>query len=251
VTSPAAAAPNAAAVPAAPAAASTADPVVAAPPVELPKTTSTPAAPVKPDALDAAYWDDKTGIKADMVAADLAALKTFKAEADIRAQGVPEKPDGYKIDLDGWTAPEGVQVTIDEKHPLAAPVKDWAHKYGIHQEAISALVKVQADYVANEAKAWNDTKATEVAKLGAKAQERVDAVTTAIIGRLGEKGKPLLGLMVSAGVVEAFESMLRTTAAPGPSAQNGRGSAQPDLSKASAGQKFAYFLGANAQGKQQ
>lgn len=207
-----------------------------------PVTTSTPAAPVKPDGLDAVYWDDKLGIKADVLVKDMAALKTAKAEHDIRMQGVPATPADYKISLDGFTPPEGVTVEIDDKHPLAAPVKDFAHKWQLPQEAMNDLVKTHANYVASEAKAFNDRMTASKATLGANAQARIEAIQTALLGRLGEPGKALVGTLISAEIVTAFEALLRSTSAPAPSAANGAQKPKTDMSKMSTGEKFATLL---------
>jgi diadenosine tetraphosphate (Ap4A) HIT family hydrolase len=195
-----------------------------------------------PAGLDPVYWDDKLGIKGDLVAKDMAALKVVKAEQDIRMQGVPPTPAEYKISLDGWTAPEGVTVEIDEAHPLAAPARDFAHKHNLPQEAMNDLVRMQADYVAAEAKKFNEGMVASKQKLGANAQTRIDAVQTALIGRLGEPGKALVGTLISAEIVQGFEALLRTTAAPGPSANNGVTQPKVDMSKMSVGAKLAHIL---------
>lgn len=213
-----------------------------------PVTTSTPQAPVKPDGLDAKYWDDKTGLKADLLTKDLADLTTFKAEMDIKTQGVPKTPAEYKVSLEGFTPPEGVEISIDDNHPLAAPAKDFAHKWQLPQEAMNELVRLQADYVANEAKTFNETMKAERAKLGQNAEARIEAVKTALIGRLGEAGKALVGTLVSAAVIEAYEGLLRTTGAPGPH-RSAPANTQPqvDFSKMSPLAKFSYHLNRSAQ----
>jgi hypothetical protein len=199
-----------------------------------------------PEGLDAAYWDSQSGIKTAQLMKDLNDLKTFKAEADVRQAGIPPSADQYALSLEGWTPPEGVdagEVAIKEDHPLIAPAKEFAHKWGLPQEAFADLAKLHANYVAGEVKTWNANKAAEMAKLGEKGSDRVSAVSTALLGRLGEAAKPLLGLMVSAAVVQSFESLLRVTAAPGPSARNG-GKPALDTSKMSPRAKFNHFLSA-------
>lgn len=199
-----------------------------------------------PAGLDPVYWDDKLGIKGDLVVKDMAAFKVSEAERAIRLQGVPATPAEYKISLDGWQAPEGVTVSIDDAHPLAAPVKDFAHKHQLPQEAMNDLVKIHANYVASEAKSFNDNMAAEKVKLGTNAQQRIEAVQTALIGRLGEPGKALVGTMISAPIVQGFEALLRTTAAPGPSANNGVQKPKVDMSNMSTTAKFANILSTTA-----
>lgn len=202
-------------------------------------------APVRPDWLPETHWDATAGFKADAIKADydrLNQLAAFKAEADIRLQGVPEKPDGYKIALDGFEAPEGVSVAIDENHPMAGPAKSFAHKWQLPQEAMNELVKMQAGYVVETAKSFNEEMKAERVKLGDKADARIAAVETALVGRLGETGKALSGLLVSAAAVEGFEALLRTTAAAGPGVVNGSAKPVVDMSGMSPTAKFAAIL---------
>lgn len=206
-----------------------------------------------PEGLDAAYWDEKAGaIKFDALKADLTALqelRTFKAEADIRAQGVPKDPKDYKIEAGDFQMPDGMEIAMPaDDDPFVGEVKSILHSAGAPQEVMTKLVaaKLRADIAM--ADKWNQDMAAQRALLGDKAADRIAAVETALVGRLGDKGKALTGLLVSANVVEAFEGLLRTTTAPGPGAtQNNGKPAIPNFNpNGSPAAKFAAIYAANS-----
>lgn len=145
----------------------------------------------------------------------MGALRAFKAEFDVRQTDVP-KDGAYKIELTGVEVPEGMEIEVGDDHPMAKPVKDWAKKHNMTQSAVNELVAIQAQ---NEIKRGQDFKAAlaaERGKLGESSTARIDAVKTALTGRLGERAAPLINGMVSAEQVEAFEALLRSTIASAP-----------------------------------
>lgn len=173
-------------------------------------------APQRPEWLGAGYdgyWNAEKGLDHTKLLGDFDALKSFKAEADVRKAGIPEKPDGYKIaPPPDFKLPDGSNVAIDDKHPLAGPAREWAHKHGVTPEAFAELIGIQAGgEIANE-KAFNDAAKAEREKLGAHAVERVDAVVRALEGRIGkERTASLNSAMFTAASVEAIEALLRST----------------------------------------
>lgn len=205
----------------------------------------------KPEGLDDAYWDKATGFKADALKADLASLtelRAFKAEHDVRMTGVPKEAKDYQIDLTGFEAPEGIQITMPgDDDPFIADVKSALHKAQVPQEVMRELAIAKANADVRMIQKWNEDMKAERAKLGDKADDRINAVETALVGRLGEKGKALKGLLVSAEVVEAFEGLLRTTAAPGPGATQSNGQkVKLDMTGMSTTAKFATIYAQNA-----
>lgn len=144
--------------------------------------TPAPAAPAaRPDWAPDKFWDSA---KNELRVQDLAtsyrdlegklrtrnddvrkAIETeFHAE---RRRGLPEKPDGYKLDL-----PDGSRLKADEKDPFVSQVRAFAHEAGINQEGFTKLL---ASHIAGMAAVIPDSDA-EMAKLGDKAADRVSAV---------------------------------------------------------------------------
>lgn len=194
----------------------------ASPPASDPNAK--PAVAARPEYLDAAYWDEKAGApKLDALAKDLGDLKTFKANEDVRRQGVPEKADGYKLTLPpDVKLPDG--FALNDNDPRLAPARALAHELGLPQEAFSKLIALDVQMKAAEHGQLQDAIKAEQTKLGANAQQRIDAVSTALSGRVGaEAAKHLIPMMATAAQVEAFESLLRSVG-PAPFKQDGRDS---------------------------
>jgi hypothetical protein len=191
------------------------------PPANNPASTPappavTPNAVAKPEKLDAKYWDtEKSTIKLDDLVGELTTLQGFKAEADIRALGVP-KDGAYKLDLSGFTPPEGVEIKIDENHGLMKPAREFAAKHGLTAEAFNELGKIYAAHEAERTVSFNREIEAEREKLGANGAQRIGAVKTALAGRIGEKAKALIAGMVTAEQTEAYEALLRTMVSTGP-----------------------------------
>jgi len=222
----------------------------AAPPATSPAAAAPEtAAAVKPEGLDD-YWDEKAGLKVDALKTDLAALKelkTFKAEQDIRLQGVPAKPEEYKIDLSGVEIPEGVNLQpLTDDDPFVGEIRGILHDAKVPVEHWNKLTQAYTKNQLRMAEQWNTDIKAERGKLGDNADARVSAVETALIGRLGEKGKALIGTMVTASQVEAFEALLRTTAAAGPGAAVPGGKAKVSMEGLSTTAKFAHIYANNA-----
>jgi hypothetical protein len=167
-------------------------------------------------------------------------LRSLKAEADIIAQGVPEKPEGYKFSLDGIEVPEGLKLNLKDDDPLLVQARAWAHENSVTQEGFAALVKLEAQRQIDQVKRFDAEVAKEREKLGANGQQRVDAVATALKGRIGDKAKPIIMGLVTAEQIESFEALLRTTQAAGPGAGAGGQGAKPDYTKMGPLERIAY-----------
>ena len=185
--------------------------------------------PQRPDWLTYSYrdyWNDEKGLDHGKLLGEFDALKSFKAEADIRAQGVPAKPGDYKIEPPAdFKIPEGSQVKVSPDHPLAKPVQAWAKKHGLTQEAFSELIGLQAQgEIAGETE-FNERAAAEREKLGVNAATRIDAVSRALESRIGkETAEALYPMTYTAASIEALEKLIRQS--PGGSYSQPRESAR-------------------------
>jgi hypothetical protein len=180
--------------------------------------------PVRPDYLPETLWDPEKGFKADYYN-DLAATK---AERDTLLATVPEKPDGYKVGLpESFQLPEGFEVAegesiVDENDPRIAAVRDFAHANQLTQEQFEGIIAmgVQADIAEKEGMKTALTAQREA--LGAKATERVNAVTTWLGAKIGgELAGALAPMLYTAKQVQAFEKLMLLNRGAVPGAPGG------------------------------
>jgi hypothetical protein len=173
----------------------------------------TPATTTRPEYIPEKFWDAEKGVKAEDLTKHLSELETFKAEQDIRRSGVPEAPEKYAI----TAKVEGFE--FDEKDPLLGFARAFAHENGIPQEGFDKLVasyaQMQVERATAEAKQFEDFRTESMAKLGANGAARVEALQTAIVGRLGaEDAAHVIPLLVSEKQVVAMEKLMRSGVTP-------------------------------------
>ncbi|MEM7428445.1 MAG: hypothetical protein AAF441_20325 [Pseudomonadota bacterium] len=173
---------------------------------------------VRPEGLEDPFWSDDNGVNFEALLGEFGQLKEFKAEADIKASGLPESADAYKLEIpEDLDLPEGAEVKIAEDDPLLLAARGWAHEAGLSQEAFSGLTDVYVRAKAAEAKHLHESLAEQRALLGENVRARVDAVTTALSSRIGkELAAEINPMLVTANQVKAFEALLRSTKSPSP-----------------------------------
>jgi hypothetical protein len=202
----------------------TAAPAAASP---IPAASSTPAAAPaaaaaveRPAYVPEKYWDSaKNEVRADDFSKDYNDLSAFKAEQEIKKSLLPKTADEYKVELPkDFKAPEGVNFEFNKDDPLLAHARTLAHQRGIDQDTFSNILGV---YAANEiarASQLNTSRAAELQKLGATADQRIGNVETWLSGRVGDKAAPLVAQLKAfphAGMVEAFESIIQQFSSQG------------------------------------
>ena len=175
----------------------------------------------KPEWLPDDLWDAEKGFKADLVKQN---AEMAKAAAERKAL-VPEKADGYKLELPaGFKAPEG--MTLNEADPRLPLLREHALKAGWTQTDFAQVIaldvaRAQADQARIAAQI-----ALESAKLGPNAPERIDKVLKHIDGsaKSAEVARHLKSMLVTADIVEHFETLAQKSASGGadPLRSNGR-----------------------------
>ncbi|MBX5001883.1 hypothetical protein HJB72_28585 [Rhizobium lentis] len=167
--------------------------------------------PVRPDYLPESLWDAETGFKADY----FNELAATKAERDTLLANVPEKPDGYTVSLpqdfqlpEGFEVPDGESI-IDEADPRVAAAREFAHSAQLTQEQFESLIAigVQADIA--EKTSIKEALTQQREELGARATERVNAVTTWLGAKIGgDLAAALAPMLYTAKQVQAFEKLM-------------------------------------------
>lgn len=177
----------------------------------------------------------------------MAALRAFKAESDVKQQGVPKSPADYKITLDGLDVPKDMKINFNENDPALKATREWAQKNNLSQQAFNDLLKVEAGREIARQTQFKTDIAAERTKLGENASARLEAVTNALKGRLGDLSKPLIAGLISAEQVEAYENLLRSAITPPPGTM-APPNTKPDFSKMSTVEKL-HFARSNNQRK--
>lgn len=200
--------------------AANASPAVAASPNTPASPAGTePTATTRPDGIPDSYWDaDANTLKVDAaaLAADLKErdeLKTFKAAEDVRKGSLPANPDAYKLELPAdFKAPPGVEFKLDAANPALGHLKQFAHKHGLTQAAVTELLGVYAGNEVGSQAAVAEAKKAEIAKLGTTAPARVDNVLNWLSGMDSSSDRgdaaALGSMLVTARQVEAFERII-------------------------------------------
>lgn len=181
-------------------------------PAPAPAPTPAPDAPAtgaRPDWLPEPYWDAKAGaLNTDEFGKHYATTAADAAKWGEWRAGVPEKPDGYKVELklpDTVKVPEG--VTFDpSKDPRLPTLLAAAHSLGLPNSVVNQLVALDAQNeiaeITRSREAVAQRRAEDDKKLGDKAQERRTAAMTWADG-LATKG-------FTSGEVNEFKLMAAT-----------------------------------------
>jgi len=163
-----------------------------APPAGTPPAPGTPLAPpavARPEWLPESHWDATANTIKPEFGTHYAELATFhKTETEKRA-AIPAKPEDYKIEVvlpPEVKPPPGVELKIDEKDPRIPLVREFAHKFGLPQEAVSALVTLDAQMKIAQHQETEAFAAAELKKLGDNAKARTDAVDAWAKGLVGK-----------------------------------------------------------------
>jgi hypothetical protein len=195
----------------APAPAPTPDPAPA--PSPSPSPDPAPAPLVRPDYIPESFWDKDKGFKTD----DLNNLIAGKAERDALLAQVPADPTGYKVTLppdfqlpEGFALPEGQESIIDENDPRVGAVRDYAHANQLSQQQFEGLIAIGAQMDIAEQTSMREALGKQREELGAKAEERVTAVTTWLGAKIGgEFAQALAPMLYTAKQVQAFERLMQ------------------------------------------
>lgn len=171
---------------------------------------SQPAAPSRPDWLPEKFFDAVKGPNYDEFGKHFNEVATRDAAEQVRRLSLPQKPEEYKLELPkDFKLPVGVEFKFDPAKPEYSKFQQIAVKHGLTQDAVTDLLGTYAETMVGTQQSTEAWKAAEVQKLGANGPARVTAVETFLNGVIGsDKSKQLMSVMVSAGAVEAFESLV-------------------------------------------
>lgn len=174
--------------------------------------------PQRPESVPERFWDAKEGkVKVEDLGKEYGELASFKAGIDNLAAQVPEKADGYKVELpESFETPEGLEFKLNPEDPRVKPFQEWAHKYGVPQEAFSELLAIEGKSALDTYVADKEFRDGEMQKLGEKGAERAKAVADWIDAQAPDKDAAQAGkdLLVYADGVKLFENLMQKRAGP-------------------------------------
>lgn len=195
-------------------------------------TTAAETVAARPDWLPEKFWDgDGKAAKVEDLAKSYAALETWKGtkaetlKAEVLAalrEGVPEKPDGYALELPKDLLPPGFEAQINPADPFLAQMRQTFHDLGAKPEQFNAAAGAFLQWqVANM-----PDVAAEKMKLGEGADERLGAVDMWLAKSLAEpEYKAVMNGMVTAEGVLAMEKLMKLATGGGMQGVPGGGNA--------------------------
>jgi hypothetical protein len=196
-----------------PSTAATGSPSVA-PASPPPAPSPAPAAAARPDWAYDRHWDAQKGeLKGADLRSELDGLIADKAAETSRKASVPA-PDKYELKFNAdYKLPAGIEWSWDAQDaPLINEARAFANATGMSQDNFSKLLGLYASSRVGEQQMITNAKAAELAKLGANANTRVDAVKTWLSAMAGDNAAAMLRVLDQApvaGTVEAFETLIQ------------------------------------------
>ncbi|NUB27735.1 hypothetical protein [Azospirillum brasilense] len=169
------------------------------------------------------FWD---GEKGALKVEDLAKLVS---DDQARRAGIPEGPDGYKLELPAdFKLPDG--LTFEQADtPLGQSVRAIAHEFGLPQAGLSKLLAAYVDSQAKEHQQVVADITAEQAKLGPNRDARFTAMDGWLKANLPDHHAILAQrLPVDAGLFQAVEALIARANAGIPSALGGGGEAMSE-----------------------
>lgn len=233
----------------------------AAAPSPAPSPSSAPAAaptpsPARPDWAPEKFWDPAKGeLKGADLRSEFDRLTATEAAEASRKASVPA-PDKYELKFDAdYKLPAGMEWSWDSQDaPLIQEARAFANATGMGQDQFSKLLGLYASSRIGEQQSIANAKAAELAKLGANANTRVDAIKTWMSAMTGDKAGAMLRVLEhapTASTVEAFETLIQRYSSQGVSGnpaggRDGNAGRQPtklndaDYAKLTYAEKTAY-----------
>lgn len=211
--------------------------------------------PARPDYIPENWWDADKGFKSD----DFSALIARDAERSAALAQVPPSADKYEVKLpqdfklpDGFKLPEGKEAIIDADDPRVAGARDYALSQNFSQAQFEGLLAFGAQMDIAEQQSLNASLDKQREALGAKGQDRINAVTAWLGAKLGgEMADALAPMMFTAKSVQAFEAIMRLNRGdvrgnPGGGRDTGKTQiSEEEYSKMSPVEKINYARGLN------
>jgi hypothetical protein len=155
--------------------------------------------------------------KYEVSEAELGAMMDRQAQDDLRKATLPQKPEDYKLELPpDLKLPGGVEYKFDQNDPSLVAAKNWGHKHGLTQDAVSEILGIYATHEAQQNAILAERSRAEIAKVGVNAPQRLDAVGRFITAEMGEAdAKQIRALIVTDSMLRYHERMIQKISSQG------------------------------------
>jgi hypothetical protein len=136
-----------------------------------------------------------------------------RAEAQSRRATLPANAADYRAELSpNFVPPEGIKFEINKSDLRLKAAAEFAHKYGLGQEAYSELIGIGVSGEIGAAQRNGQLRDVNMRQLGPAAPQRVEAVATWLTARAGVEGKAMGNFLrqnPAAPMVKAMEALMR------------------------------------------
>jgi hypothetical protein len=148
--------------------------------------------------------------KYEVSEAEIASMLDRQSQDDLKKLTLPAAPELYEAKLpDGLTLPGGHEYKFNSADPSLIAARNLAHSKGWSQADFSDALAIFATHVAGEQAVLAERSAAELAKAGATAPQRVDAVGKWITGEMGEvDAKPIKATIVTEAHLRFYERLM-------------------------------------------
>lgn len=139
------------------------------------------------------------------------------AADDSRKASLPQSPEAFEAKLpESFKAPEGIEIKFDANDPMLKDAQAMAHAKGWSQQDFSDALGIVATMKANEAAAYETAKTANLAALGPKGPERIDAITRWLAANgAPNEVKPIIATLATTGHVTFFEKIIQKLSSQG------------------------------------
>lgn len=192
-----------------------------------------------PEGLAEAFWDaEKNEVKLSDLITSHSDLSKFKTETEAKFANRPESADKYELRIpDSFKLPEGVDFEFDESSPLVEKARAIAFEAGWGQEGfdqlVSAYMQEKVASFQNDETMIEETYQAELAKLGERGKERIDAADTFLKGTLPENQYNAIKRVATTAdgiaAIEALMALSKDKAPVMPSNSQNDGLSEADL----------------------
>lgn len=164
----------------------------------------------RPSWLPETHWDATTGAIKDSFGTHYNEIVAARAVDESKRLSRPQRVEDFKPDLPAdFKVPEGLEFKLNLDDPLIGQYRALALEAGLDQATFSKGLGLLAAVRVSETQAIKAARDAEIAKLGANASSRVDAVTTFMNAKFGEKHAAAWNqMMLTAAHVELGEAIL-------------------------------------------
>lgn len=154
---------------------------------------------------------------------------------DQRKATLPATPADYKLELPAdFKAPGGVEFKIDEAANQATfdALRTFAHSKGWDNQTLSEVLGLYASHQSAHEAQLAEISRAEIAKAGANAPQRVDAVGRWITGLVGEAdAKPIRATLVTDAHLRFYEKLMSQQVSQGAASFSQQHRVAPDQTR--------------------